>query len=338
LLGVIVPTFVATALSQTPSPRLDSFLREQIGFTASELRDFDQGKVLVKLPRTAETREVVTFAAMPIDVTADFFTESVRDIVTFSKSEHTLQIGKFSNPPRVEDLASLTFEKSDIDALRFCKPKKCDVKLPVAAMERFRKEINWSLPDGRDRAAELWKQILIEYAGTYLREGNKALFEYNDKSDTVQLNNEFKTLLQPAAFTYEYTPELQKYLEQFPNARPAESEDFVYWIKETFGLKPVVSLTHLTIHRHRRPEGTVVLVASKGIYASHYLESSLGFTAFVDNEAPGPSYLVYVNRSRSDALRGVFAGLKRMLIGGRVRDGARRNMELVRGRLEGDHQ
>jgi len=306
-------------------------------FTAFELSELDRGKVLVKLPKTPETREVAVFAVMPVDVTANLFIERVRDIVNFSKIDHLLQSGKLSNPPRIEDLATLTFEKSDIDSLRFCKPKRCDVKLPAAAMERFREEINWSQPNYRERASELWKQILIEYAGAYLREGNKALFEYNDKSDVVQLNNEFKTLLQPAAYTYQYAPELQKYLEQVPNSRPADLEDFVYWTKETFGLKPVVSLTHLTMYRNRRPDGTIVLIASKGIYASHYLEASLGFTVFIDNEAPGPSHLIYINRSRSDALRGIFAGLKRALIGGRVRDGAKRNMELVRDRLEGDH-
>lgn len=331
-----MPAFVATVLSQTAPPRLDGFLREQIGFTASELRELDTGKVLVKLPRTTETREVAVFAVMPVGVTADFFAERVRDIVNFTKSDHVIQSGKFSNPPRVEDLATLTFENSDIDALRFCKPKACNVKLPAAAMERFRKEINWSMPNHRERATELWKQILIEYAATYIREGNKALVEYNDKSDAVLLDNEFKTLLQPAAYTYEYAPDLQKYLEQFPNSRPADSEDFVYWTKETFGLKPVVSLTHLTMYRHRQPNRTVVLIASKGIYASHYLEASLGFTAFVDDDGPGPSYLIYVNRSRSDALRGILAGLKKALIGGRVRDGAKKNMELVRKRLEGD--
>jgi len=307
-------------------------------FTAPELTELDKGKVLVKLPKTPETREVAVFAVMPIDVTADVFTEKVRDIVNFSKSEHLLQTGKLSNPPRVDDLANLTFEKSDIDSLRSCRAKRCDVKLPAAAIERFRKEIDWSSPNYRERASELWKRLLIEYAGTYIRDGNKALFEYNDKSDAVQLDNEFKTLLLPAAYTYEYAPELQKYLEQFPNSRPADSEDFIYWTKETFGLKPVVSMTHLTMYRYRRPGETIVLIASKGIYASHYLESSLGFTVFIDHEAPGPSHLIYINRSRSDALRGIFAGLKRALIGGRVRDGARRNMELVRGRLEGHDQ
>jgi len=47
--------------------------------------------------------------------------------------------------------------------------------------------------------------------------------------------------------------------------------------------------------------------------------------------------LIYVNRSRTDALRGLFAGLKRSLIGGRLRDGAKKNMEMIRQMLEADY-
>jgi len=339
LFGLIIPWLRLAVLSQAtsaPLPQLHKFLRQQAGFTASEINELEKGKVLVKLPRTEETREVAVFAVVQVDVPSNFFAERVRDIVSFSKSDHMLQVGKFSNPPRVEDLAALTFDKADIDSLRQCKPKKCDVKLPAASMRRFQKEIDWSLPSYHERATALWKEILIEYVRTYVREGNKALIEYNDKSDAVQLETEFTTLLQPAAYAYEYAPELQKYLEEFPYARPANTEDFVYWSKETFGLKPVVSLTHLAIYKHRRPEGALALIASKGIYASHYLESSLGFTAFIESEAPARSYLIYINRSRSDALRGLLGGLKRALIGRKVRDGAKRNMEFVKRRLESD--
>ena len=67
-----------------------------------------------------------------------------------------------------------------------------------------------------------------------------------------------------------------------------------------------------------------MLIASKGIYANHSLEASLGLTALIHSKSSAlpRTYLVYVNRSRTDALRGLFAGSKRTLIGGRLRDGA----------------
>jgi hypothetical protein len=83
-----------------------------------------------------------------------------------------------------------------------------------------------------------------------------------------------------------------------------------------------------------------VIIGSKGIYANHYFEASLGLTSFIQSAHANPprTYLIYVNRSRTDALRGMFAGLKRSLIGGRLRDGAKKSMEMIKKKLETDHR
>jgi hypothetical protein len=206
-------------------------------------------------------------------------------------------------------------------------------------MQRFRREVNWSAPDYRERATALMREMLLNYVQKYLREGNPALGEYRDKAYTVRLSDEMRTLLQPAPYMYEYSPELQNYLQDFPRNRPPETEDFIYWSVEKFGLKPVISMTHMTIYKHRGQSGMDVLIASKGIYASHYFEASLGFTGFVQSDSRPPrSYLMYVNRTRADALRGAFSGMKRSLINNSIRDGARKNMELIKQRLETGHR
>ena len=130
-------------------------------------------------------------------------------------------------------------------------------------------------------------------------------------------------------------------MEDFPLTRPGNAtafEDFAYWSKEDFGMKPVISMTHVTIYRRGRGASDVV-IGSKGIYASHYFEGSLGLTALARNDGshPSRSYLIYVNRSRTDALRGMFAGMKRTLIGGRLRDGAKKTMEVIKQRLETEY-
>ena len=114
-------------------------------------------------------------------------------------------------------------------------------------------------------------------------------------------------------------PEFQKYLEEFPQARPESAsivEDFLYWSKEDFGLKPVTSVTHVTIYkrshghcfgRDHRFERNLwqpllqIVSRTDGIYTS-------------SGSDPPRTYLIYVNRSRTDALRGLFPGLKRSLL------------------------
>ena len=335
--------FVAIVLlAEVPSsspPEPQDFLKKQMAFTTLDLSAVESGHIVVKLPKTGETREVAAFAIMQLDVPVEFFLRGMRDIVHFKRSDNVLEIGKFSDPPRLEDLSGLTLDPEEIETIRHCRVSKCDFKLPARAIDRFREEVNWSAPDYPERVTALTRQMLLDHVTGYLQDGNTALGDYDDKPYKLRLADELDALLQPAPYMYGYRPEFQKYLQHFPRARPAQVESFVYWSKEAFGLKPVVSVTHVTVYRLSGAKGSDVLIASKGIYANHYLEASLGLTALIhsNSSALPRTYLVYVNRSRTDALRGLFAGLKRPLIGGRLRDGARKNMEVLRARLESEY-
>ena len=184
---------------------------------------------------------------------------------------------------------------------------------------------------GRVVMSNLSCRCYAAHVQSYLKSGNASLGKYDDKSYSLTLAEELRPLLKPASFMYGYSPDFQKYLENFPQGRPENAailEDFLYWSKEDFGLKPVTSVTHVTIYKRSLGNESDVIVGSKGIYGSHYFDSSLGLTAFVQSQASEPprSYLIYVNRSRTDALRGFFGGWKRSLISGRVRDGAKKSM------------
>jgi hypothetical protein len=339
-LGLLTLTFCV--LGQAPQPEPATFLRKQLAFSTAELTTLESGKILVKLPKTPETREVAAFAIMRLDIPSDFFVEKVRDIVKFKKSEHVLQIGKFSSPPRLEDLAGLTLEQVDIDAIKACRVKSCDVKISAKFIERFRKEVDWTATNYRDKVTHLFREMLLEHVQSYLKSGNAALGKYDDKSYALVLAEELKPLLKPAPYMYGYLPEFQKYLEEFPQGRPENAaviEEFLYWSKDDFGLKATTSITHVTIYKRSPGAGSDVILASKGIYGSHYFDSSLGLTAFIHSKNANPphSYLIYVNRSRTDGLRGFFGSWKRALISGSLRDGARKSMETIKQRLETDY-
>jgi hypothetical protein len=68
------------------------------------------------------------------------FLRQARDVGTARRSASILEIGRFSRPPRVEDLAGLTLDEGDFDAARECKPGDCGIKLARSAMERIRRE------------------------------------------------------------------------------------------------------------------------------------------------------------------------------------------------------
>jgi hypothetical protein len=137
-----------------------------------------------------------------------------------------------------------------------------------------------------------------------------------------------------------YAPELLRFLEAFPRRRLADSEGFLYWSREVYGLKPVISATHVTIYTRTVGGTPMSFVVSRGLYASHYFQGSMALTLAI--EAPGAAspalYLVYVNRSRVDALDGAFGGLKRWIAGRRVRGGMDETLSGLRQRLEEDYR
>jgi hypothetical protein len=71
---------VATPLRQPSLPEPQTFLRKQLTFTPGELSALENGQIIVRLPRTTETREVAAFAIGRLDVPEEFFLKRVRDI------------------------------------------------------------------------------------------------------------------------------------------------------------------------------------------------------------------------------------------------------------------
>jgi hypothetical protein len=95
-----------------------------------------------------------------------------------------------------------------------------------------------------------------------------------------------------------------------------------------------VTVTHVVI---TQPVPGIFVIASRDVYSSRYIDASLSLTIASDAAASLDSfYLVYVNRSRADALKGAFSGLRRSIVERRARAALEENLKLTKARLEGD--
>jgi len=320
---------LATFLSAKPGGDLWSALQSRIRLADSELSDVDRGEIVSKVLSSTNSREVAAFGMVQVAATGDILVTRFRDITNFKKTDEVLQIGKFANPPVVEDLKALTLDAADVDAIRACSVGRCDLKLSRAMIERL----------GRTRnsadLAQTYRQALSDYLQSYLTTGNSALVKYEDRAGGTNLAEEFKDLMATAPYLRQYSPDFFSYLQTFPRGKPQGVEEFVYWSKEKFGLKPVISMTHVFIYR--RPGTDDVLIVSKQIYASHYFDSSIGISGSIaasrKGEAPR-SYLVYLNRSRLDALGGLLSSVITSVIQSQIQDGLTKNLRLAKQRLE----
>jgi hypothetical protein len=288
------------------STDLRTFLRDRVELSEKELQQLEHGRVLTKLLDSEKKPEVAVFGVMHVDVPVDFFVEKYRDIETFMRSVQIIGIGKFDNPPQLNNLRKLTLDPDELLAIKECKVGDCKMKLPASVIERFGQELDWSNPNCQEKATELVKQMLFEYVKIYLAGGNRAMGQYDDQKYPLRLADEFHELLQESSYLYDYVPEFHEYLENYPQGKRSDVEDFIYWSEKKYEkLRPIVSLNHVTIFR--RPQGRIKdLIASKQIYASHYFEASFELAALVKDDGDTASsgfYLLYLNRSRIDTLR-----------------------------------
>jgi len=323
---------LASAQSQPQTAK--DFLRKYLGFSDADITALDKGQLITKLPKVSDQREVAAFAAVRVNALPAQLATQFHDIVRWKKGDSVPQIGKFNDTPAIADLAGLTIEPDDINVMKKCKPGSCDIKMSAVSMDRLVKGTNWAADNYQGQAEQLFKVMLIDYVGSYMIGGNRYLVQYDDQKQSLKLPEDFSALLKESNYVTEYAPELASYIDKFPNAQLPGSEGYIYWSKEKFGIQPVLSMTHVTIYPRRHGNANEVLIASKQLYASHYFESSLAFTMMIPREGGDGSYLLYLNRSRTDTLRGFFSGITRLFISGHVRDGAAKSLQLAKERLE----
>lgn len=327
LVGIVL---AGQPLMAQTAPRAREFMQDVIGFTPADIQDVAAGKVVTRLLDTGEKGEVAAFGATWVDADPAVLFERASDIQKFRKIPEILQIGVFSTPPVVSDLAGLTLPDQDIDSLRECKPGSCDVKLGTAFVERLAREVDWKAPDADDKAVALAKETLAEAVKEYQAKGTVALGDYVDKKEPTSLVDEYNVLLADSRNLGDYIPEFFGYLRDYPKRSIEGVNDAFYWTKDNFGLKEVVSIFQATTLRR----GEHALFAQKMLYASHYFDAALEVWAI----APAPTGegfdVLMLYRIRLDPPTGILS----TVLMGKVRSGieswVRENVKNAKARTE----
>ena len=208
------------------------------------------------------------------------------------------------------------------------------MRLPDQAIERFRTGIDWSSPRSAATAAELFRDTLAGFASAYLEGGNSALATYHDNPRPVSVGATTNELLRRRWFMLDESAELVAYLRDFPKAPLATEDDFLYWYKEKFWRKTVVSLNHVTAYRKSDGEASQVFVTSKQLFASHYLEAGIELLVFTSDPGGEEGTLVFLSRVRADTRPSGFTWPERLIIHHLVRERLEHQFGLLRSRLE----
>jgi hypothetical protein len=323
------------AFAQQPAKalptQLDVYLANHVKLTAVQRVQLLAGQPVTRLLDADPAREVAVFGAIWIGAPASRYVAAVKDIEQFERGQSFRITKRISDPPRLEDFAQLDVPDDDIADLRRCRVGSCELKLSESALERVRKEVDWSKPTAHADVEAIAKKIAFEYVTGYLEGGNARLAAYRDSSRPTFVGEEFTSMIERLPAMTEYLPAMKKYLLEFPRATLPNAHSFLYWQEAKFGLKPTIRINHLVIAE----QPTHVTVASKMLYASHYFWTALELRVLVPDPARGQGFwFASVNRSRSDGLSGFVGSLIRGKVRGEAEKGMLAVLRTTKARLE----
>ena len=301
---------------------LDTYLTRYVKLDAEPRAKLLAGQPVSKLLDTDPAKEVAVFGAVWVDAPIEKYLAAVRDIERFESGDSFRITRKISAPPRREDFAELELPAEDIQDLRGCRVSSCELKLAASAIERIRRDVDWSKPDVDQRVNAIARDTAFEYVTSYLQGGNDQLAVYRDSDRPTFVASEFAAMVDRLQALTEFLPAIRRYLLEFPRATLPNSESFLYWQEVKFGLKPTIRINHLVIAQD--PSGATV--ASKMLYATHYFWTALELRVLVRDPARGRGFwFITESRSRSDGLGG-FVG---RAIRGKVRGEAEKGTAAV---------
>jgi hypothetical protein len=170
-------------------------LRGFTGLTAVQWKAVNQGEVQVRVVDTKEKREVAVIGVARLEASTAYLVSRFQDIEKFKENPALLGIRKFVPPAGPQDLERFGLEAHDLSDLSNCRIGACNVNLSARMLERLAHGIDWSRPDGATAAQSVFRDEVLHYLETYLRDGNPALIEYQDKSKPVRLAEDFREVL-----------------------------------------------------------------------------------------------------------------------------------------------
>ena len=308
--AVAIMTLGASVAAQS-QPSTAQLLGQRFNFTQDQLATVDAGTpVAVVLPSGGDS-EIAVVGAVFVHATAARLVSLLQNVERLETGKRFMHTRRLSNPPRLGDFAGFQLPAADVEALRDCRPGRCDVKLSQDGFDLFAKT-DWSAPDAADVVNARTRQWSLDYVLAYRKAGDERLAVYLDSDDPRSVAREFEEMVGRADLWPDALTPLTNYFRGYPTEpRPRLTTDFFYWSLAEFGLKPVFRINHVVVHGTGSESGLLHVVAVKQLYASHYFHTAFEVRAVVSDGRPSDKgvYLVTLNMARSDGLGGVLGGL-----------------------------
>ena len=331
VLIVVIVCVASSNLSAQAHPDPFAFFRPSVITSDNDRERLDSGETVARVV-PGQRHAIAVFSATALDASGDRLVAWIRQIADLKRSAYVQAIGRFSTPPQLADLATLTLDDGDVADLKQCRPQRCGLKLGASELDELQRGRQVAETDRTRVVQDAFRRLVLRRVQTDITSGQAALPDQDDRRAPVSLHATFASLLQQFGFLRQQLPDLTAYLDRQPHEAVPRVESFLYWSKERFGAKPVISVTEVSIVRGDGRLVPEAVVVGKQVFATHYSDGSLSVTAVV--RGGSHRYLAYLNESDLDVLDGFWGGLVRRILERRLKSEAPTLLETLRHRLE----
>jgi len=327
---------MAPVIARAQSKPLDveTFLRKYIELSDKDIQKINNGEALAKVIDTGEKPEVVIFGGVYVDAPVESYLRVYRNVKELEKEEAFLAVEVFSDPPKLSDLDRLELPKDDIDSLKDCKVNDCEVQVVATDIQTLQKTIDWESDSRYDQVNALARGELYEALLIYQKGGLRALGSYRDKEYELNMYDTLEALLDRSDLFPVHISKLYNYLLNYPDAELEGSEDFFYWEKVKFGLKPTIRVNHVTVYEDKGHPARPVLIANKQLYSSHYFQVAVDMSSCVKHASKAGFYLFTLKGSRQHGLTGFTGSVARKISTSRARGSTEKALQVMKAKLE----
>ena len=329
---VVLGVALAVAANGAANPRAPfRWFEPDATVSPDEFKRLARGEVVVK-PLPSKSGQLGVFTITELEASPEVFVEWIRQVAELKRSKAVAATRRFSEPPSLRDLDGLQLDQRDLDAIRECRPGDCALKLSAAEIEALQRAAG----QGDGAIQETFRRLLFDRLLVYRAGGLAAVPMPAFSRSVVQPTEVFASLQVNSPYIRRSDQRLASWLERPEHARSGDVESFYYWSKEYYSAgKAVVALTHVGITRSARGTGAPeVAVVGKQVFATRYMNGMLTHITLSNDPESSESYMTYTNRAQLDLLTGVFGGVVRGIINGRLKGDAATVLRTLRDRIE----
>lgn len=288
---------------QLPTPEV---LLASAGFSPDQVAQVEAGKLVRGSAPASTPRELVAVFAFRVDATPATLVDDSRKALLDRVDPNTIGFGSITGAP--SDFAKLVLTDAIAASFRNAAPGS-DLNLSTDEIAAFQQLGPNAMTSAVTTAVH---EMLAARFAAYRAKGLDGIAPYA-RSDgaTRDAAAELRSALGASPLLEKYAPNAHRAMAEYPNQKPAGTEENFRWsLFDAHGV-PTIALTHSLFI----PDGDAWVVMQRQFYVSAGYNSMEAIGAYLPSQKG--TIVVYAGRTSTDQVEG-FGGSERRSIGSRV--------------------